>query len=54
MHNRKSMLTRISMAQSNNVPITNFGIAISEIQGVIERVLAPFPEALNAYLKAKG
>jgi hypothetical protein len=35
------------------VPITNSGIAISVIYGVIEKVLEVFPEALSAYKKHK-
>jgi hypothetical protein len=33
------------------VPITNYGIAISVLHGVIEKVLEVFPEALSAYKK---
>ena len=34
------------------IPITNYGVAISCAQGVLERVLSPFPDALDAYRKA--
>ena len=49
MHNRREMLSRISKAKQAGVPITNYGIAISKVQGVLERVLTPFPNALAAY-----
>ncbi len=49
MHNRREMLSRIQKAQEAGVPITNYGIAISKVQGVLERVLTPFPAALQAY-----
>ena len=49
MHNRREMLSRISKAKRAGVPITNYGIAISKVQGVLERVLTPFPRALAAY-----
>lgn len=49
MHNRREMLSRIQKAQEAGVPITNYGIAISKVQGVLERVLTPFPSALVAY-----
>jgi hypothetical protein len=31
------------------VPVTNYGITISLIQGVLKRVLSPFPAALDAF-----
>jgi [FeFe] hydrogenase H-cluster maturation GTPase HydF len=49
MMNRKEMLTRLRKAQDAGVPITNYGVAISFLQGVISRSLAPFPSALLAF-----
>jgi [FeFe] hydrogenase H-cluster maturation GTPase HydF len=49
--NRKDMLSRLNKAVETGVPITNYGIAISVIHGVIEKVLEVFPEALSAYKK---
>ena len=49
MLTRREMLFRIEKANAKGVPITNYGIAISFVQGVLERVLAPFPSALEAY-----
>ena len=46
------MNIRISKAQIADVDLTNYGLAISCLQGVIERVLTPFPAALEAYLEA--
>ena len=42
MINRAFMLWRIEQAHAAHVPITNYGVAISETQGVLERVLSPF------------
>ncbi len=42
MINRAFMLWRIDQAHAANIPITNYGVAISETQGVLDRVLAPF------------
>lgn len=42
MINRAFMLWRIDQAQGASVPITNYGVAISEAQGVLDRVLQPF------------
>ncbi len=46
MINRTFMLWRIEQAHASHVPITNYGVAISETQGVLDRVLAPFGIAL--------
>jgi len=51
--NRREMLSRIEKAKEAQVPITNYGMVISLTQGVIERVLKPFPLALKAYLSSK-
>ena len=42
MINRAFMLWRIARAAEADVPITNYGVALSETQGVLNRVLAPF------------
>lgn len=50
---RREMLWRIDQTLIQHMPdITNYGIAISVLQGVIERTLSPFPDALAAYTKA--
>jgi [FeFe] hydrogenase H-cluster maturation GTPase HydF len=49
MINRRFMLSRILKAREKNIPITNYGLVIAYTQGVIERVLALFPSALEAY-----
>ncbi|MBI9112777.1 [FeFe] hydrogenase H-cluster maturation GTPase HydF [Maridesulfovibrio ferrireducens] len=42
MLNRTEMLRRINECKRRNVPITNYGVAISKVQGVLERIIAPF------------
>lgn len=49
MHNRREILSRIEKCESAGVPITNYGLCISQTQGVLKRVLTPFPAALDAY-----
>ncbi|PKN89077.1 MAG: [FeFe] hydrogenase H-cluster maturation GTPase HydF [Deltaproteobacteria bacterium HGW-Deltaproteobacteria-1] len=49
MMNRREMLTRLRKAEEAGVPVTNYGVAISFLQGVIKRSLAPFPAALLAF-----
>lgn len=43
MINRKEMLTRIQEAHEMQVPITNYGVAISYVHGVLKKALSPFP-----------
>lgn len=42
MLGRTEMLRRIRECVRRNVPVTNYGIAISKTQGVLDRVLTPF------------
>ncbi len=51
MLTRREMLSRSGGAVSRKVPITNYGVAISCLQGVIRRVLKPFPSAHEAFLE---
>ncbi len=46
--NRKAMLARLFRARRQGVPMTNYGVAISFLQGLAPRVLRPFPAALAA------
>jgi [FeFe] hydrogenase H-cluster maturation GTPase HydF len=46
---RRQMLARSWEASRVGVAFTNYGVAISCLQGVIERILEPFPAALQAY-----
>lgn len=49
MLTRNEKLVRIDKAKEAGVPITNYGLTISLIQGVLERALSPFPAALEAF-----
>ena len=49
MLTRNEKLVRIHKAKEAGIPITNYGITISFVQGVLERVLSPFPNALDIY-----
>ena len=49
---RGQMEIRQARAEKASVPMTNYGMAISACQGVLERTLAPFPEALAEWRKA--
>ncbi|MBT9132948.1 MAG: tRNA modification GTPase MnmE [Firmicutes bacterium] len=52
MLTRREMLLRIHRARQEGVAITNYGVCISFLQGVSERVLSPFPTALDVYRRA--
>ncbi|MCK5595579.1 [FeFe] hydrogenase H-cluster maturation GTPase HydF, partial [bacterium] len=54
MINRREMLFRIQRAKQEGVSITNYGVCISFLHGVLERVLSPFPAVLNAFKKIRG
>jgi [FeFe] hydrogenase H-cluster maturation GTPase HydF len=53
MLTRRETLSRMHEAARAGVPVTNYGICISFLQGVLERVLSPFPAALEAFIEAK-
>ena len=52
--NRKQVLLRIRQAERQGVPITNYGVAISRVQGVLHRSLGPFPSARIAFERASA
>ncbi|MBR6327904.1 MAG: [Alphaproteobacteria bacterium] len=45
--NRKAILSKIQAAQKAGVAITNYGVCLSALNGVLERVIEPFDTALN-------
>ena len=44
MLNEREMKYRIACCQDQGVPITNYGILIAQITGILKRSLGPFPE----------
>ncbi|KUG29167.1 hydrogenase maturation protein hydf [hydrocarbon metagenome] len=52
--NRKAMLSRLYHSIRQDVPMTNYGLAISFLQGVLPRALEPFPAARAAFEKARA
>lgn len=46
MLNNQEMKYRIEMSKQSGVAITNYGMLIAYMQGVLERALEPFPDAL--------
>jgi [FeFe] hydrogenase H-cluster maturation GTPase HydF len=47
MTNRKAILSRIEACQQANVPITNYGILIAHLHGVLEEAIKPFGLSLE-------
>lgn len=50
MLNEQEMQYRLKEAASQGVPMTNYGILIAYMKGILERSLQPFPE-MAALLK---
>ncbi|MEW6701829.1 MAG: hypothetical protein AB1298_03850 [Bacteroidota bacterium] len=49
MMTRKAMQVRIKQARLVNVPIVNYGVAISYMHGALSRALMPFYEAISVW-----
>lgn len=47
--NRREVLSRIQKCEAAGVAITNYGVCISELKGVLKRVLEPFGDIYQAY-----
>jgi len=47
MLGNKEMEARITRCKNQGVPIVNYGVAIALINGILERSLEIFPDALN-------
>ena len=45
MLNHREMQYRIREARAQGVPVTNYGLVIAHVQGILERALRPFPDA---------
>ena len=43
MVNRQEMLSRVRRAREAGVPMTNYGVLLAYVHGVLERALSPFP-----------
>lgn len=53
MLTRRETLSRMYHAKQAGVPVTNYGVAIAFLHGVLERVLSPFPQALKIFSEEK-
>ena len=50
MLNEKEMTSRVQRAQKDSIPVTNYGLAIALMHGILRRSLSPFPD-LQAIIK---
>jgi len=53
MWNRREMLTRMARCRRAEAPICNYGITIAYTLGILERALAPFPDALETFRRLR-
>lgn len=53
MLNRQEMQYRINFAKEHGIPITNYGMLIAYVQGILKRALKPFPAASMVMNKEK-
>ena len=49
MLNEREMQYRLRHSAEQNVPMTNYGIAIAHMHGILDRALAPFPDLHQAW-----
>jgi len=48
--NRKEVLHRQRLASEAGVPMTNYGVCLATVHGILDRALEPFPHAKMAWL----
>ena len=49
MLNKPEMRYRMNYARERGIPMTNYGMLIAHVQGILERAIAPFPSARMAW-----
>lgn len=49
MLNKPEMKYRMNYARERGIPMTNYGILLAHVQGILERAIAPFPSARLAW-----
>ncbi len=51
---RRHMMYRIKLAEKAGVKITNYGLVIAYVHGILPRAIEMFPEAMEVWKKYKG
>lgn len=54
MLNTRELVYRTKCASDQNVPMTNYGLAIAYMNGILERGIKVLPDVYEAYLKEKN
>ena len=55
MFNRREMMHRLSVARKNKIPITNYGVLLAHLNGILDRAILPFHlDAENLTLLVDG
>ena len=49
MLNEKEMKSRLERCTNQNIPVTNYGIAIAQMHGILKRSIEPFPDLLKLF-----
>lgn len=51
MLNRKEVLSRLQEADKAEIPVINYGMAIAQLHGILDRALQPFPETYEMWVE---
>jgi hypothetical protein len=49
MLTERQVMARMEQAQAARVPITNYGTAIAQMNGILKRSLSVFPQLVEKY-----
>jgi hypothetical protein len=53
MLNKKEVISRLKEADSLGVPVINYGMAIAQLHGILDRALKPFASAYRMWMAEK-
>lgn len=53
MLNRKEVISRLREAEQKGVPVINYGMAIAQLHGILDRALKPFPAVHSLWKESK-
>jgi len=53
MLNRKEVISRLQEADQAGIPVINYGMAIAQLHGILDRALKPFPAAYHLWQEMK-
>jgi len=54
MLNRKEVISRLREADQAGIPVINYGMAIAQLHGILDRALKPFPHIHRLWQKGKS